>query len=420
MERPEVRRAAIRPAPRVVPNDSTRQAMLRGLITPARLVMAVFFMEGAILANWLARIPDLQTRLDVGPGDLSLALLGMPIALVVALPVIGSLVERLTPRRAILFAFCFLAVIVALPGWTSDVPGLFAVLFLFGLAYPVVDVAMNVEANRIERASGRRIMSTCHGFWSIGAATGAFVGAGFAQAGLDMRWHLLLVGILTLAFALVVPPALPALSEEQAGDGLPRRVLTMPTIGMLGVCTYAFGMVLIEMGTRNWSAVFLRDSLSGAPAAAGAGYGAFAAAMAIGRLAGDRLTDLWGPVVLSRICGVIAVAGIVAVVTAVNLPIALAGFTLAGLGASVAYPLAVTAVASRGDRPAPVNVAAFSLVTSVSSLVAPPLIGFVAQAGGLRLGLAMLLPPLILSTLLAGEVGRPAGAANSAGAGAKP
>lgn len=395
--------------------------MLGSLITPARLVMAVFFTEGAVLANWLPRIPDLQARLGAGPGDLSLALMGMPIGTVVALAIAGSLVEKLTPRLAILFAFCFLAVTVVLPGWAWDIPSLFVILFLFGLGYPAVDVAMNVEANRIEQSLGRRIMSTCHGFWSVGTAAGALVGAGFAQAGVDMRWHLLFVGIGTLVFALTVPPALPVLARTTGDEILPKRIFTLPTIGMLGVCIFAFGMVMIEMGARNWSAVFLRDVLAGSPVAAGLGYGAFALAMAAGRFSGDRLTDRWGPVRLARICCVTAVVGVVAIVTAVNLAMAVIGFALAGLGASVAFPLAITAVASRGDRPAPMNVAAFSLFTAASSLIAPPLIGFVAEAGGLRLGLAMLLPPLIVSTLLTGQLGRPSAAlGGTASAGLKP
>jgi hypothetical protein len=90
----------------------------------------------------------------------------------------------------------------------------------------------------------------------------------------------------------------------------------------------------------------------------------------------------------------------VTVVGAVNLSMAVVGFGLAGLGVSVAFPLAVTAVAARGDRPAAMNVAAFSLIVSMTSLVAPPLVGIVAEGGGLQLGIATLLPPLFLSMIL--------------------
>jgi MFS family permease len=368
--------------------------------------MAVFFMQAVLVANWVPRIPDMQAKLGVGPADLSIGLLGMPIGSLVALAVTGALIERLTPRLTILYAFSAYSFAIMLPGWAFDVPTLFVTLFVLGTVYPMMDVAMNVEANRIERSLGRRIMSTCHGFWSVGSMTGALMGAGFAGLGIDTRWHLIIVGAVSLPIALTVPPALPALPRQPGSEPSPRRVFTLPTLGMLGVCFFALGMIMVEMGTRNWSAIFLRDVLGGSPAIAGLGFAAFALTMAIGRFFGDRLTDRWGPTVLARTCCLIAVAGIVGLVTAANLTIAVIGFAAAGLGISVAFPLAITAVASRGDRPAPLNVASFSLFTAISALIAPPLIGFVAEGGGLRLGLAMLLPPLIVSTVLAGELGR--------------
>lgn len=368
--------------------------------SPARLVMAVFFMLAIGFANWVPRIPDLQARLGVGPADLSVALLGMPVGWLVALAFMGTVVDRLTPRRTIILGFVFLGIALALPGWAWDVPSLFAALFLVGISFPMVDVAMNVEANRIESAGGRRIMSTCHGFFSVGTAFGAFLGAGAAGLGVPAGWHLLVVGAATAAFGLLVPPALPLLGRVvTSADRRLRHILTLPTLAMAGACLFAFGMVLVEMVVRNWSAVYLRDVFAGSPAAAGLGYSAFAVAMAVGRFLGDPLADRWGPVTLARICAGVALVGTVVAVAAVNLEMGVVGFALAGLGVSVAYPLGVTAVATLGDRPAAMNVAAFSFVVSLTSLIAPPLVGLVAETGGLRLGLAMLLPLLVVSLL---------------------
>lgn len=367
-------------------------------IHPARLVMAVFFVLAIGFANWLPRIPDVQARLGVGPADLSIGLLGMPIGGLVALFAMGTIVEWLTPRRTIVVGFILLGLALCLPAWAWNVPSLFIALFLVGVFFPMVDVAMNVEANRIESAGGRRIMNTCHGFFSVGTALGALMGAGAAGIGLPIEWHLGIVGLATIAFALIVPPALPTLARVvTSADRRLRHILTLPTIGMMGACIFAFGMVLLEAGARNWSAVYLRDVFGGSPAAAGLGYSAFAVAMAVGRFFGDRLADRYGTTTLARVCVGLALAGTVILVTAASLPIGVIGFGLAGLGVSVAYPLTMTAVATRGDRPAAMNVAAFSLVGSLTALVAPPLVGLVAEAGGLRIGLATLLPPLVLS-----------------------
>lgn len=366
--------------------------------------MGVFFMQAVVVSSLYPRMPDIQHRLEVGPRDLSLALLGMPIASLLALLVSGVVIERLTPRLTILLSFCFYCAAGVLPGFAFDVPSLFLALFLVGLAYPLMDVAMNVEANRIEGLIGRRIMSTCHGCWSIGQAAGLLIGVGFAAAGIDVRWQMIAVSAVSLPFALVVP-RLPDAPAAERSRGL-RSGISLPSLGMLGVCFFAFGLIMAEMANKNWTSIFLHDVFGTTTAVAGIGTFAFAAAMAIGRFFGDWLTTRLGPVLLARLASAIALAGTAILVSGINLEIAILGLAAAGLGVSVAFPLAITAVASRGDRPAPVNVGAFQLFTSMSALLVPLGVGWIAQTGGLRLGLAILLPPLVLSLILTGELGR--------------
>ena len=388
--------------------------MLRSLLTPARLVMAVFFMQAVLIANWYPRIPDVAAKIGGGPGDLAIGLLGMPVGTFLALTAIGPLVQRFSARRLILAGFVVYSVSMALPGWAWNVPSLFVAMLFLGASYPIVDVSMNVEAALIQDGLGRRIMNTCHGFWSIGSMVGAVIGAGFAQIALDTRWHLLIVAIVALPVGLAVGNALPArVSGPQAGE--PRQpAFALPSVGMIGLCLLGFGMIMVEGGARNWGAVYLRDVLGASPGAAGIGFAIFMLAMAIGRFAGDRLADRYGPVIVARLCCILAFVGIVIVVVARNYVEAAVGLAAEGLGVSVIYPLAVTAAAARGDRPAPINVAALSLIAYSSALVGPPLVGFVADAAGLRVGLAMLLPTALLSTLLAGELKRrPPAAAES-------
>ena len=215
---------------------------------------------------------------------------------------------------------------------------------------------------------------------------------------------MVIVGLAALPFALLVP-MLPD-ADRLPGEPTARRAITLPSLGMLGVCFFAFGMIAIEMVNRQWSAIFLHDVFHQSTAVAGIGPFAFASAMAVARFLGDRLTVRLGPVLLARICTLITFAGIAVFVSGVNLVVAIAGLAAAGLGVSVAFPLAITAVANRGDRQASVNVGAFQLFTSVSALVIPPLIGKVAEVGGLRIGLAMALPLLVVSLLMTGELGR--------------
>jgi MFS family permease len=376
------------------------------LATPARLVMAVFFLQAATLNNWFPRIPDVQAQLGLGPADLSLALLGMPIGGFVATTLTARLIEHLSARNTIVLGFLVYGVAQTLPGWAWNLPSLFVALLLMGATYVSMDVAANVEATRIQAVIGRRIVSTCHGFWSLGSMLGLVAGAAFAQAGIAPRWHLLVVALVMAPIGVAVTrflPTLPRVAEEGAARA---AIVTLPTISMVGLCIFAFGVILGELTTRNWGAVYLREVLGATAAGTGVGYAAFSLGMATFRLAGDRLADRFGPVGLGRFCAAAAVTGVLAVIFAPNLAIAVVGFAALGIGVSVGFPLAVSAAAALPERTPAANVASLSLIAYSSTLVGPPLVGFVAESGGLRLGVAAILPLMILSALFAGSLKR--------------
>ena len=125
--------------------------------------------------------------------------------------------------------------------------------------------------------------------------------------------------------------------------------------------------------------------------------------MAIGRLAGDWLSTRFGAVAMARTCCVVGLAGLIAMVAAVEPILVIAGAAATGFGVSIIFPLAVTAAAARDGSPA-VNVAALSLLSFSGFLVGPPVIGFVAEFLGLRAGMATLLIAGAMSLFLAGEV----------------
>jgi len=377
------------------------------LLTPSRLIMTIFVMHSVVMTNWFPRIPDMQAKLGVTTGELSLGLLGGPIGTFIALPLAGQIIEWLSPRRTIRIAFVFYGLAYALVGWAWSVPTLFAGLFLAGLFLPVVDVAMNVEADRIEGSIGRRIMNTCHGFWSVGSIIGGLSGTVFASLLVDIRWHLLIVAVVAVPIAVVVASRLPKLEARPAKDEEPRVRIALPTLSLLPLCIFAFGMLVVESASLDWSNSFMRSVMGATPFGAGIGFAAFTVSMAVGRFLGDWAAGRFGPVAVARSCALIGLAGLIALVTAPIYLQAVIGLAAMGFGVSVAVPLSISAAASRVDRPAAVNVAALSFVSFSGFMVEPPLVGYGAELGGsLRVGMAMVIPAIVASILLAGHVRR--------------
>ena len=170
---------------------------------------------------------------------------------------------------------------------------------------------------------------------------------------------------------------------------------------MLGISFFAFGIALTEGAIADWSAVYLRDVFEAKGASIGLGYAAFAAMVASGRFAGDHFKQRFGARRTAEICSAISLLGIAVVCAAPNLILAYLGFALVGIGVSVGFPLGVSAAAQLSDRPPASSVATLTFIALLGFLVGPVLIGFVAQALGMRMGLLMLGLPLLLSLILA-------------------
>jgi fucose permease len=271
-----------------------------------------------------------------------------------------------------------------------------------GGTYVAIDIATNVEAARVQEETGRRIMATCHGFWSLGQILGIVVGFQFAQFGVDPRWHFLITGLIALPLGLWAASALPILARKV--DAVRPPVVSLPSKAMAGLCIFAFGVLLAELTARNWGAVYLHEVIGTSPGVATIAFGSFSLFMAIARFSGDALTVRFGPVALGRFCAAMAVVGVTVLLFAGNIVTATIGFAALGIGVSLGFPLAISAAAGLGDRAPAVNVAALALIAYIGSIVGPPLVGFIAQGAGLRWGLAAILPLMILSALFGGSL----------------
>ncbi|WP_457580374.1 MFS transporter [Ensifer canadensis] len=372
-------------------------------MTSQRLIMLIFFLQPIAFGAWLPRIPDIQQKLGLGPAELALALLGMPTGILLTLPFAGRFVARIGGRATILYGFVVFLGLVWLPTWAPSIELLFVTLAVVGVALATLELGLNVEADAIEKRSGKLIMSTCHGFWSLGIMAGSLVGIGFAAASVSPEWAVLIAAAVMLPISLLAAKALPdlhAAAASQADTVQYRR--RPPSRALLGICFFVFGITMTEGAVADWSAVYLRDVFGLTSASAGFGYSIFAFMVAAGRFGGDRLKATYGPVAVARTCGLASILGLLLVAVSPAAWLALVGFAAMGFGVSVGFPLAVTAAADQKDRPAPASVAILSFVALLGFLIGPPMIGLVAEYSDMRLGLGMLVPFLAVSLLLTG------------------
>ncbi len=362
-----------------------------------KLVMAIFFLQPIAFGSWLPRIPEIQARLELGPADLALALLGMPVGILATLPIAGRVVSHIGGKTTVIAGFFVFSVIVCLPAFSRTPLELFIALALLGVAMSTLELGLNVEADRAEKDTGSIIMNRCHGFWSLGIMAGSLLGSAMVAIAAPAEWAIMAVAFIVLPFAVAASLRLPR--DREAGSAPPHAPFKLPSSALLGICAFVFGITMTEGAIADWSAVYLKDVFQTDGMMTGIGYTIFASMVAAGRFGGDHLKQRFGAISLARGCGAAALVGMLIVVFAWHSLVTLAGFALVGIGVSVGFPLAVTAAASLTDRPAAANVAILSFMALTGFLIGPPLIGFIAEVSGLRVGLAVLLVPLAVSLL---------------------
>ena len=366
---------------------------------------AVFAANGVAFAAFLSRTPALRDDLGLSTAELGLLLLCLSGGAVIGLPVSGPVVHRVGPGRAVAggalaVSLGLAALAVALVA--GSVPPAAAGLAVTGLGMGVWDVAMNVEGADVEQRLGRSLLPRLHAAFSLGTVGGALLGAVAAAAGVPLSAQVLVVGVAAPAVALFAVGAfLPGHVEPPSGDRgsgalaawrEPRTLL----VGLL-VLSFAF-----TEGTANdWIAVALVDGYDTSEAAGALAFGVFVTAMTTGRLFGGRAVDRLGRVVVLRATAGLALAGLFVVVLADAPVAALAGAALWGLGASLGFPLGISAAADDPARAA----ARVSVVTSIgytAFLAGPPLIGVLAEASGILRALLVTIGALVLGLLVAG------------------
>ncbi|MYR87742.1 MFS transporter [Streptomyces sp. SID685] len=343
-------------------------------------VAAVFAVHGAVTGSFATRVPWIQDHASLGAGRLGFALAFTALGASCAMPLAGRISHRFGSRNALRGLIALWTLSLVLPSLAPNLPALCLAMFTYGACAGMADVAMNALGVEVERRLGRSVMSGLHGMWSAGALVGSAAGTLAAHLGADARIHFLLaaavltvLGVLSCTWVLDIQPA--ADEEPPPRFALPPRSALL--IGMVGFCA-----VFAEGASLDWSAVFLRDRLDSSAGLAAASTTAFMLTMAVARIVGDAVVNRFGAVRTVRAGGVLAVLGGLLVVLAGQPVVAMGGFALMGLGIAVVVPLCFAAAGHAGPNPSQA-IAGVATITYTSGLIAPSLIGGVAQATSL-------------------------------------
>ena len=367
--------------------------------SPKNYVFFGFFIYAFALGALFPRLADLQTQMDISKAALGLALVGLPVGVQITLLFADRLVRQIPLRLLMGLGIPVIGLSQCLAGLaTSPVP-FFICLMLGGSAVAVIEVAVNLEADRVEAKTGTRIMNRSHAYWSFGFFTASMVGAAFAQFAISPFVNFVIVTVLaTLASNLVFSKYTPA---ERRHKGTPEKasLVVLPSYAVSMLVLFSLSAMLVEGSSIDWSIIFMRDEFDTLPLVEGLALVCAALSQAVVRYFADPLVERFGPRSVATASVVGMGIGVILVSCSMSPAMALVGFLFMGGGSAVIFPLAMSAAAGRDDRPSEENVAALAQFAFATFLIAPPLLGIISEHYGLRVAFAVALPFILLSFL---------------------
>ena len=365
-------------------------------------VALVFALNGLLFASWISRIPEARSSLGLNNGQLGLLLLAIAAGSVLSMPTTGAAIERFGTVRVVRTAggSSLVGLTLVSVALGSHVVWLAALgLFLYGIGTGVWDVGMNVEGAAVEGQLRRTVMPRFHAAFSLGTVAGAGLGASAIGLGVPTTWHLLPLALLAVAMLLWSTRAfLPDQPEEHTEQRVSAwSAWREPRTLLIGLMVLA--LALTEGTANDWLALALVDGYDVEHWVGVTGFAVFVTAMTAGRMVGPVLLDRFGRVPVLWGTMVAAAGGVALIVFGQHALLVVLGILLWGLGASLGFPVGMSAA---GDDPrrAAARVSVVSTIGYAAFLAGPPLLGFVADHVGTLHALLVVALVLVPSALV--------------------
>jgi fucose permease len=289
-----------------------------------------------------------------------------------------------------------------------DAPLAAPALFLFGATVGGMDVAMNANAVEVERRLRRAVMSSSHGFWSLGGFAGGGLGGLLIKDGGALP-HAIIVTVLAIIVFFFATRGLVTETKPTIRQRFRFSPPKNPAVYLIGIM--ALFSMIPEGAVLDWAALYLKQELGAGIATAGFAFAAFSGTMALMRFAGDAVRNRFGAVATLRVSALIAATGMLVGGFAPSAWVAVLAFAFSGFGIANMVPIAFSAAGNQPGLSPGVGLSTVTVMGYSGILLAPSIIGFIGQHVGFSpafIGVSVLLIVVFLMAGLARAADMPA------------
>ena len=366
-------------------------------------VFLSFFLYAFCLSAIFPRLGDIQLQMNVSKSMLGLALIGAPTGVQLSLMFSNKVLKNLNFKQVMLAGIPILGFAEIMASTSTEPLAFFCWLLLAGLAIGLIEIVVNLEADRVEYEINKRIMNRSHAFWSLGFFVSATLGAIFSQLSLSPPLH--------LSFTFVVATLLTIVSLSGYEESIPRfksglhsPAFVKPSRAISLMVIFTLSAMLLEGAIFDWSVIFMRDVFQTSPFVNGLALVLGCLSQFTIRFFADGFIDRHGAEKVVRFSLLLLGLGAIFVSFAPSPNIALLGFAMIGVGNGVIFPVAISSAAQRNDRSASENIASLAQLSFITFLLAPPLLGLVADNFGIRVSFGLSIPLVALSWMNIGSI----------------
>ncbi len=365
--------------------EEGREPSVRGRTLP---LLAGYWSFGQFWGFWVILVLEFQVDHSLSESRLGLLYSVLSVVAIATMLVVAPRLQAVRLGTTVPLSLATLG--IAAFALAAQPRSLLVLTFsLVGVGNGLIDVYLNVAAQRQEARTRRPVLQWLHASYALGGVTGASAAGAIRAAGADYR-----LGIVASGMALVAAALWNHRRgiEERAAEGAAsvfslsalRRspMLWIPALTVL----FAF---LVEGSMDIWSGLYLREELGASAPAAAAAFVAFAGALFVGRLFAARVLFGLGPARTILIAGVGAMIGGTIAVASHTVPVVAAAFLVMGLAISAAGPAGFSLVEGSGADPSNA-IAAVATVGYTGFVWSPPLLGWIADTLDLRAAMAVI------------------------------
>ena len=384
-----------------------------------------FFIPGLLMASWATRTPAIRDILSVSTAEMGAVLFGLSIGSMSGVLSSAWLVKRFGTRnviRASMSVSVLGMMVLSLALWFAS-PLLFAVgLALFGSSLGAAEVAINIEGAVVEQKMNKTVLPMMHGFYSLGTLVGAGIGMTLTAWGVTATLHVLLAALVAIVPILIAITAIPdGTGRNDAGEAQHKRkgrpFYRDTQLLLIGVVVLA--MAFAEGSANDWLPLLMVDGHGFTPTSGSLIYTGFTLGMTIGRFTGGWFIDRYSRVTVVRASAIMGGLGIALIIFVDSAWVAGISVLLWGLGASLGFPLTISAASDTGPDAA-TRVSVVATTGYLAFLVGPPLLGFLGEHYGLRSAMMVVLALMVLAVIVARAVAKPGQSAASRSESAPP